>query len=160
MSRAKARTVGVMSRSERIDHYLSQATEVEGGCLQYRDQRYRPQITLNRERMAMARGLYIMLNPFVYMKGLFVAHTCMNKWCINPEHLVPKDMSDNILDEYRVDKGASAKLLIEEVLEIKRLLKQKELQYVIAERFNVSNPTIHAIATNKSWSWLNENEGN
>lgn len=90
--------------------------------------------------------------------GLVVRHTCDNKLCINPEHLILGTQAENYqdaLDRNRLPKGSkkpNAILDEQKVVEIKWLLKHSNLtQKAIGERFGVTRKLINRINCGYTW---------
>ena len=92
-------------------------------------------------------------------KGLVIRHTCDNRLCINPEHLIIGTHADNVKD--RVERGRSAKgmkngrskLNIEQVKLIKTDNTTPKTQ--LAKRFGVDPKVIRDIKNGKTWSSVN-----
>lgn len=91
-----------------------------------------------------------------------VCHTCDNTLCVNPEHLVVADQKWNVRDMWA--KGRSSRLgsqnnrtnLTEEnVLEIKKLLKEGLPHKEIAEKFKIKRTVVSAINTGQNWGHVN-----
>jgi hypothetical protein len=112
-------------------------------------------------------GVYYRAHRFAYElvkgkipDGLLVCHSCDNKLCVNPKHLWVGTQSDNIRDavsKNRTCKGSKngmSTLSIEQVYEIKRLLKKGMYQDVIADRFDVSQGCVSDINNGRRWGWL------
>lgn len=79
-------------------------------------------------------------------EGLQIDHLCRTRACVNPEHLEPVTCAEN------TRRGANTKLVLEQVKEIKRLVKTGEMTLEqIAERFGVSRPAISLIKSGKRW---------
>ena len=85
-------------------------------------------------------------------------HTCNNRSCINPDHLIEGTKSENALDSRNYSKNT--KLNKEKVLEIKKSLIDTQFSKVgdkrkfdtyWAEKFSVSFRTIADIRLNKTW---------
>ncbi len=99
-------------------------------------------------------------------EGLFVCHRCDNPPCCKPHHLFLGTRSDNIRD--MVSKGRShmqrepwrvqgarnpfARLKENDVKEIIRLRASGLTLLAIAQRFGVSESTIHLIDVGKTWT--------
>lgn len=80
------------------------------------------------------KWIYLSLNG-VIEGSLVIRHTCNNKSCINPSHLILGTKSDNAIDF--VKSGDEKNVLSEEVvLDIKKDLKENKLKsYEIAEKY-------------------------
>jgi len=94
-------------------------------------------------------------------ENMYVRHTCHERNCICPEHLVLGTHKDNMKDMTEANRQAkgedinNSKLTKEDVLEIKKLISDgKHYQYEIAEMFDVKRSTITDINRGKTWSWL------
>lgn len=92
--------------------------------------------------------------------GLYVCHKCDNKKCINPNHLFLGTAKDNTQDminknrlpDRRGENSSNHKLSNDNVIEIKRLLKNKsESISSIANKFGVGYNVIWYIAAGKTW---------
>ena len=92
-------------------------------------------------------------------KGLLVCHKCDNPSCTNPDHLFLGTNKENSLDKIKKgrmwhpsgEKSVQAKLNIEQLNEIKKLLLSKLTLKNIADKFNVSISTICAIKKGRTW---------
>lgn len=100
-------------------------------------------------------------------EGHVIRHTCDNRMCINPAHLLtgtPKENSEDMVERARVSRGNKhprAKLTEEKVLEIKDLLKKGELtQKKIADLFSVHRSAILGINLGRTWKHVNSNDLN
>lgn len=90
--------------------------------------------------------------------GMEACHgpTCARS-CMNHRHLRWDTRQANSLDRHRDGTCAQAKLSIEDVHEIRRLVDERlTLQSVVAKRFGVSVSTIEYIRTRKIWAHLPE----
>jgi len=67
--------------------------------------------------------------------GMEVMHTCDNKLCVNPEHLVLGTRKDNTIDAVKKGRMANQKLSDEQVKEIRN---SKEMGVVLAKKYKVS----------------------
>lgn len=90
--------------------------------------------------------------------GLVLRHTCDNKQCVNPNHLLPGTQLENIQDMIARGRNAKgemmpqAKLTDDKVREIRRRLALGEKQKTLAEEFNISTSTICRVAKMKRWT--------
>jgi hypothetical protein len=95
-------------------------------------------------------------------KGIFVCHFCDNRKCVNPEHLFlghPKDNSKDMLNKDRSAKGinhSQAKLTIEEVMKIKKMIAEGLRTLDIAKQFSISRQAITDIRYSRTWVHINE----
>lgn len=113
------------------------------------------------------KGGRMLLHRFIYMqnfgeikKGDVIRHSCDNRQCINPEHLLKGSHADNIQD--RIDrnrsnciKGANhhlAKLDETQVLEIFNDTITSHIK--LAQKYNVSYDTIRNIRIGKVWKHI------
>lgn len=92
------------------------------------------------------------------MAGLVVMHTCDNRWCINPDHLVLGTQSENLQDMERKGRGnhpagsraGRSKLTEEQIVEIKSLARRMTHRQ-LAEKFGVDHSTIGRVLRNQSY---------
>jgi len=128
-----------------------------------------------------AEGKNILGHRLVYMEekgpipeGLLVRHTCDNRKCLNPKHLLLGTYKDNFQDmvdrgdishlrtgnkgktlfSARGSKNHRAKLNEEKVRTIRQLLKDGAGVRELGVKFNVSHVSISKIKHRKSWNWL------
>lgn len=95
-------------------------------------------------------------------EGLSVLHSCDYKPCINPDHLFAGTTQDNIddminkgRDGFKGVRNGRAVLSEGEVISIKELLASNIFScQSIADKFNVSRPTIAAIKSGRNWGQL------
>ena len=81
-----------------------------------------------------------------------VLHKCDNPPCVNPEHLWLGTPSDNRMDSVR--KGRAYKLIEDEVLEIRRLIKLSlYTQGDIAKKFKINRSSVSLIESYKTWNY-------
>jgi len=91
-------------------------------------------------------------------EGHVIRHKCLNKNCVNPEHLETGTHAENQAD--RVRDGTSnrgvrqhrAKFTEEQVREIRA--RSDENQRLLAEEYGVSRQQIWYIINRKNWAWL------
>lgn len=85
------------------------------------------------------------------------AHSCGNRWCINPKHLRWATVSENQMD--RVKDGTSnrgtahgmARLTEDDV---RRIYSDNRPVTKIAEAFGINHRTVGCIKDGTSWGWL------
>jgi hypothetical protein len=104
------------------------------------------------------KGNHVLAHRFSYafFKGqikdnLIIMHTCDCPSCVNPKHLEIGTMLDNSIDNVMKNRSSGHKLLVEEIIEIKKLLSENEKGIIIAKKFNVTKSNISCIKLNKSW---------
>lgn len=91
--------------------------------------------------------------------GGVVMHTCDNKWCVNPAHLVLADQAANMQD--KVSKGRQArgtdhgmsKLSVEAVLAIRRAYVRGNGSE-LARQYGISRRLVGKIVKREVWSWI------
>lgn len=86
-------------------------------------------------------------------EGMYVLHRCNNRACVNPDHLYLGTFSDNIEDAM-VAKAylGGRKLMWDDVVCIKKMLRDGIKQWLIAWTYQVSRTTINCISTRRTWS--------
>ena len=92
------------------------------------------------------------------IKNEVLRHTCDNRWCINPDHLIEGTHNDNVQD--RVLRGRSAiganngrsKLTESDVLEIFNDNKTPKMH--LSKKFNIDTKVIRDIKQRKTWRYL------
>lgn len=114
-------------------------------------------------------GLYIGAIP----KGLSVLHRCNNTRCVNPKHLYAGTQKDNVRDSmvagthYQFthedcikdtssivhigENHPKAKLTNSDVICIKKMLRDRVKQWLIAWIYQVKQTTIAQINTGRTW---------
>lgn len=109
---------------------------------------------------AMAHRLVFMANHGPIPPGMVVRHTCDNRRCVNPDHLVLGTQDDNVRDMVergRCPRGAdhwAAKLTPDTVLEIRARVAAGERQRDVAAAFGVAYITVQRIAQRRTWRHL------
>jgi len=116
------------------------------------------QIRWNYINFRANRASYIAFNGEI-PAGMVVRHTCDNKLCINPQHLILgtcKDNSADMMERNRQAKGSKngrCKLSEEEVLEIRASpLSCAQL----AIKYGISKGHAHRIKNGVAWSSINQ----
>jgi len=94
-------------------------------------------------------------------KGLFVCHTCDNRWCVNPEHLWLGTNADNIADMVKKGRknnqcGAAnpnRKLTKDQVDDIRKNVfgVMPETRRFYAKKYGVHIDTINRVSRRASW---------
>lgn len=85
--------------------------------------------------------------------GMCVCHTCDNPECCNPNHLWLGTIADNMRDRDVKGRG-SAKLTESDVLKIRELVAQGNMQKNIAKDYGIVPSTVHQIISGKTWSHI------
>ena len=95
--------------------------------------------------------------------GIVIRHTCDNRLCCNPEHLIPGSQKDNVADmlsRNRFPKGVKhgrAKLDDEKIRDIKiQFNKENKTITSIAQQYEVDRKTIHKVVHGKTWVGVGE----
>lgn len=107
-----------------------------------------PRVNRNRTIINIAR-LVLNRRYGAQPPSVIGRHTCDDRLCINPDHIIPGTQADNVRDavrrgRYYVER-ISQKLTESDVIEIRRLLSIGEKPKEIASRFGISHPTISEI---------------
>lgn len=87
-------------------------------------------------------------------EGAVVMHTCDNRRCVNPDHLVIGTQRDNVRDMHKKGRTPRSVLTAAEVQEIRMLRQTGMTFHSLAKRFMVSPQTVSKIVTRKAWNWL------
>ena len=89
--------------------------------------------------------------------GVQIRHTCDNRWCVNPGHLVDGSFYDNMQDAIERDRFRhtsghwNARLSVEQVRQIRELGAAGIRHETIAENFGVCRSAVTNIINRKSW---------
>jgi hypothetical protein len=94
-------------------------------------------------------------------KGLVIRHTCHNRKCLNPNHLLAGTQQENIQDSVKDSRMAAgsrngrAILTEKEVLEIRELHHSRQISLrMLASKYGVSEGAIQNIVYRRSWQGL------
>ena len=104
---------------------------------------------LNGKAISAHKKAYILAKGPV-PAGMVLRHTCHNRCCVNPDHLIVGTQQDNINDKLAAGREArgsdvgGSKLTDEDVLEI-RSLRGKMFQREIALKFNITRERVRQI---------------
>lgn len=112
-------------------------------------------VYIDGEKVFAHRWVYEQVNgielPRTHKRGTgeqVVMHTCDNRACVRPSHLVLGDQLANMQDasaKGRLSEDRRRKLTDDEVDEVRRLYAQHHTQSAIARRFGVSVSAVHLI---------------
>jgi hypothetical protein len=113
--------------------------------------------SVSGKRYATHRLSYMLFNgPIPHNR--IVRHTCDNRICVNPKHLILGSMSDNSLDAVKRNrKLGQHKLNTEAVKVIKWMLKYKPRRGLISKLARLHKITPEAITSikyNRNWYWV------
>ena len=108
-----------------------------------------------------------MVHRWIYKKfvgslevGEQVRHLCHNRGCINPEHLDKGSNQDNVNDTVKAGRNVRGETNVfsilkeSQVLEIRRLHKERYSIPKLAEKFSITERTIHHILDRKTWKHI------
>ena len=116
-----------------------------------------PRIQINKKQTTIHRYFYKIFNG--NCDNLVVRHTCDNKLCINPNHLVLGTHQDNVQDRVERNRNAigenngRSKLNAILVKTIK-YQSQNKSKTELAKLYNVSSKVIYNIQNNLTWKHI------
>jgi len=97
--------------------------------------------------------------------GVVIRHTCDNRSCCNPDHLIPGSQKDNVGDmlaRNRFPKGIKhgrAKLNDDAIRDIKvQYNKDNQTITTIAKQYDVDRKTIHKVVNGITWVGVGESK--
>jgi len=142
-----------------LDRYTAKS---EDGCWLWtgiKDDDGYGRITVNRKTWGVHRFSYTHAVGSI-PNGLCVCHHCDNRACFRPDHLFVGTQADNMADMRAKGRGydSSGSRNGRAIVDIAAAKKIQELyasgasQFVIADRFGVSQATVSAIVNGKHWT--------
>ncbi len=117
-----------------------------------------PRIDRDGKQWRMSRYIYTTQHGEI-PEGLQIRHTCDNRLCINPMHLLIGTNQDNMDDKVSRNRQArgethgKSKLTEQEVLEIRKIGYSKSKKE-LGRMYGVSYSVIHNIRRNKTWKHI------
>ena len=106
------------------------------------------------------RTAYRLFRGWSVPKGKVLRHTCDNRWCVNPDHLVVGTYRENLEDAVAAGRRTDIRRLLTpiDVMEIKRLIKAGKKQKEVAVQFNCSQGHISRLMSGKLKTRNKENQ--
>lgn len=113
----------------------------------------------NGEQLRIARMILVRRHGGYLPKDIASRHTCDNRWCINPAHIIEGTFEDNNRDKVERNRGfrpiggknGSAKLTESDV----RIIRESKEPYpILSSRFGVAKATICRAKNRASWSYI------
>ena len=148
-----------LSRQEVEDYYVKNSENINS-CLKvkkdygnsYSDTGY---FTINYKYKIYSLPRFILKNHYDNItSNIDTRHTCNNRWCINPEHLIPGTRQENV-DDKKIHGTSGRKLTELKVKVIKSLLRQNRIsKKEIARIFKVCVTTIEKISREELWKYV------
>ena len=90
-------------------------------------------------------------------EGLLVRHTCDNRLCCNPDHLILGTITDNMADkvkrnrQLKGEQHSNSKLTAKQAMEI---YSSPLLQDELAKLYNINQTTVSLIKHKKRWKHI------
>lgn len=110
----------------------------------------------NKQYSAHALSYYIFKGE--KKPGKIIRHTCDNPTCVNPQHLIEGNQSDNALDALKRERLPNHLLNSEAVKVIRYMLKYRNyygLSNKLAKLYKVNRKAIYKIGANLVWKHIN-----
>ena len=86
-------------------------------------------------------------------KGEVARHTCSNRHCINPDHVLLGSYSDNNRDKLK-DQGNKRYLDVLTVKKIKKLIKEGKSNKEIYQIYPISKYQMYDLRRGRRWQWI------
>lgn len=124
-------------------------------CVSHKGTSGYPVKSINHERITIPR--LILRRRLGHLPDRIVArHTCDNRWCIRPDHIISGTQADNMADmsargrhpDVRGEKNSRARLTDSIVIEIRG---SEGYHTEIAKRFSLDPSTVCDIRNHKTW---------
>ena len=149
--------------ADSITQWLHKYTEKQGDCLVFSGYKM-PNRTkaggLGYGRLSVGGKTVLAHRHVASMIGLqgTVRHTCDNRPCCNPAHLVGGTQQDNLIDKSMRSPrtGTTLKLTPEQVLEVRGRMDKGESPTALAPEYGVTPENLMSIRARKTWAHLKE----
>lgn len=115
-------------------------------------------VRINGTNIASHRLSYLLFVGEIPI-GMEVCHTCDNRHCVNPDHLLVGTRKDNVADMVHKGRAAGGKrkwLKEDHVQEILRRLSSGHSRRKISVQMNINYSTVSAIARGDSYVAVNK----
>jgi hypothetical protein len=116
---------------------------------------------IGKRYYSASRLMCILAHGEPYLIWNEAAHSCGNRWCVNPNHLSWKNKRGNAADRlahgthHRGANSPVAKLTEEQA---RAIIESKEPTRILAERYGMEARNIRRIQTGKRWGHLQRTE--
>lgn len=147
---------------------LTKCEQVGSGCWEWTGARHKQgygQIGCGGSTQLAHRVMFAAANGMTMkqIENLVVRHACDNPPCVNPMHLEPGDLSDNVQDwlirgrrRMRVGAPGTAVMTDEIVTQMRRRVRAGEPVKKLAAEFGVSLSGAYQAVRGSTWSFLEE----
>lgn len=132
-------------------------------CWYFGKNQVRPNFSVNDKSYVAARVAW-KIKTGKDPGDFLVCHTCDNPLCVNPRHLFLGTEADNMIDKENKGRGNqakgaahcrhTAKLTVDDISDIRFLLKQGFTHRELAISYCVHHTQITAINTGRNWSHI------
>lgn len=146
-----------------LTQWLHKYTEKQGDCLVFSGCKL-PNLTkaggLGYGKLSVGGKRVLAHRHVASMMGLqgTVRHTCDNRPCCNPAHLVGGTQKANMIDKSMRSPrtGTTLKLTPEQVLEVRGRMDKGESPTALAPEYGVTPENLMSIRARKTWAHLKE----